>query len=351
MCSTFFLGHWQPLSWLSYALDYAAWGMEPAGWHAGNLLLHALNAILVYLLCMEFVTGPVSRKKTAACAAAALFYAIHPLRVEVVAWLATRGYLLGTAFCLLTVLFYLRATTRKQYPFAALLFFTLATVSKGVGMMLPLLLLLVDWVPLGRLSSFRKSAACFVEKIPFFMLSTLTGVMAFLAKKTAGGMVDIEQYGFSERFGQALSGIWFYLYKTISPTHLSPLYDKQPGPLVVLAALLLTTVAAVVLFLFRRRLYGVIAGGAAFFLLIHINVGSFVAGRSNIDGIIADCQRIEISDAESIAEIGTCRCIYGDVSGSVSQTHCTRKKGAGRKSQYTFGFFNFSNVTQFGFFL
>ena len=279
MCTTFYYGHWQPLSWLSYALDYAAWGMNPAGWHFVNLLLHTLNAVLVYLLCMAFVQEPADRKKTAACAVAALFYAIHPLRVEVVAWLATRGYSLCTTFCLLTCLFYLRATTRKQYPFAALLFFTLATVTKGIGMMFPLVLLLIDWRPLHRISSVRELIRCGLAKIPFFMLSLLTGVMAFFAKKTHGGMAAIEQYGPLTRFGQALSSFWFYLAKTVAPIGLSPLYEKPPAALTIAVSLLLTAVLLSGLFLFRRRLRGVIVAVTAFFLLIFPMLGFTQSGK------------------------------------------------------------------------
>lgn len=279
MCTTFYYGHWQPLSWLSYALDYAAGGMNPAGWHLVNLLLHALNAVLVYLLCMAFVQEPADRKKTAACAVAALFYAIHPLRVEVVAWLATRGYLLCTTFCLLTCLFYLRAVSRKRYPLAALLFFALAAVTKGIGMMLPLVLLLIDWFPLGRVKSIPQAFRCAMEKIPFFMLSLLTGVMAFFAKKTYGGMAAVEQYGPLTRFGQALSSFWFYLSKTVAPIGLSPLYDKPPVPLTIAVSLLLTAVLMSGLFLFRRRLRGVIAAVAAFFLLIFPMLGFTQSGK------------------------------------------------------------------------
>ena len=279
MCTTFYYGHWQPLSWLSYTLDYSLWGMEPAGWHASNLLLHVLNAVLVYLLCMAFMQGAGDRKKTAACAAAALFYAIHPLRVEAVAWLATRGYLLGTTFCLLTVLFYLRAVSRKRYPLAALLFFTLATVTKGVGMMLPLVLLLIDWHPLRRISSVRELIRYGLAKTPFFMLSLLTGVMAFWSKNIQGGMAAIGQYGPLARFGQALSSFWFYLSKTVAPIGLSPLYDKPPNALTVAVSLLLTATLLSGLFLFRRRLHGAMVAVAAFFLIIFPMLGFTQSGK------------------------------------------------------------------------
>lgn len=280
MCTTVILGHWQPLSWLSYALDFTTWGMNPQGWHAANLLLHTVNAVLVYLLCLAFLKE--NRRRYAVAALAALFWAVHPLRVEAVAWLSTRGYLLCGTFCLLTVLFYLRAVERKHYPLVALLCFTLATFTKGIGMMLPLALLLIDWH-----SAWRKEhgnsqwgwwSRRAVEKIPFFALSLLTGISAFLAKKTSGGMVSIEQYGPVERFGQSLYGIWFYLLKTISPLNLSPHYYRRPGDGQVMTAVVFSVSALIFLFLFRKKLYPVIGALGAFLLLIFPMLGFTQSG-------------------------------------------------------------------------
>lgn len=253
MCSTFLLGHWQPLSWMSCALDYTLWGMNPAGWHLTNLLLHMVNAVLVYFLCLALLKEKAGLRGAALMAA--LFWGIHPLRVEAVAWLATRGYLLCTTFCLLTLLFYLQAVAQKRYPLAALLFFALATVTKGIGMMLPAVLLLIDGFSLRRMSSWRTAAFCAFEKIPFFALSLLTGVAAFLAKRAQGGMASIERYGLVDRAGQAIYGIWFYLIKTIAPIRLSAVYSKQPELTAVIAAMVLASITAGLLVLFRKKLF------------------------------------------------------------------------------------------------
>jgi hypothetical protein len=276
MCTTVWYGHWQPLTWVSCALDYIVWGMNPRGWHATNLLLHVINSVLVYLLCLAFL------KKREGCyvlaALAALFWAGHPLRVEVVVWLATRGYVLCTLFCLLTVLSYLRVAEQKRYPFFVLLCFTLATVTKGIGMMLPLVLLLVDWLPLRRITSIRTAMVCGIEKIPFFALSMLTGTMAFLAKKAGGGMMPVEQYGFVDRFGQAVYGIWFYLLKIILPINLVPLYYKRPEAGPVMIALVLTATMAVAIFLLRRRVRPLLVATGAFLVLIFPMIGFTQSG-------------------------------------------------------------------------
>lgn len=268
MSTTFFYGHWQPVSWFSYALDYELWGMNPHGWHLANWLLHATNGVLVFFLCLQFVKHPASGSGCRAAGLAALFYALHPLRVEPVAWLATRGYLLSGTFCLLTVLFYLNAARRKRYPYAALFFFTLAALTKGICMMLPFVLLLLDWNPLRRIRSIRKAVVCGVEKIPFFMLSLLTGITAFFAKQTAGGMADVERYGLGERVVQAVYGAWFYVFQSVSPRQLSPLYSKPPDLAGMIFSFLLTGFFAALLFVFRKKKRTVGMVAAASVLLI-----------------------------------------------------------------------------------
>lgn len=276
MCTTFLLGHWQPLSWLSYALDYKVWVLNPQGWHVTSLVLHTINAGLVYLLSLALFTDRA--RCYIAAGIAALFWSVHPLRVEAVVWLATRGYLLCTTFCLLAFLFYIRSVKQKCYPLAALLFFALATATKGIGMMIPMVLLLLDRTMLGRITSIRTAFYCTAEKIPFFIFSLVTGLVAFWSKRFHGGMASIEQYGLDERAGQAICGIWFYLLKTVEPVNLSPLYYKRPGQGSVIAALILTAGIAVFLFLFRRKLRPIILALSAFLLLIFPMIGLTQSG-------------------------------------------------------------------------
>ena len=278
MCSTFFYGHWQPVSWVSYAGDYVLWDMNPHGWHVANWLLHAINGALVFLLCLQFLRKPLERSSFVAAGLAALFYAVHPLRVEPAAWLATRGYLLGGAFCLLTMLFYLRDVRRDRYPLAALFFFTLAALTKGICMMLPPILLLLDWFPLGRVRSLRDAFLCGVQKIPFFLLSLLTGGMAFLAKQNAGGMAGVSHYGLDDRLVQSVFGVWFYVFKSISPQQLSPLYFKSPALFGMVVSFVLTGLVGVLLFVCRRRVKPVLVSVGASLLLIFPMIGITQSG-------------------------------------------------------------------------
>ncbi len=145
-------------------------------------------------------------------------------------------------------------------------------------MMLPPVLLLIDWFPLRRIISPQTAFRCAIEKTPFFALSLLTGTTAFLAKQTHGGMAPIEQYGLVERFGQAVYGIWFYLLKTVSPRHLLPLYEKHPECWQVLFSMVLLTVVLIFLFLFRHRLFPIIGTFGTFLILIFPMLGITQSG-------------------------------------------------------------------------
>lgn len=144
--------------------------------------------------------------------------------------------------------------------------------------MLPAVLLLLDWMPLGRITSFWKALVCGVEKIPFFLLSLLTGGMAFLAKQNAGGMAEVNYYGLSERIVQAVYGAWFYVFKGIFPQQLSPLYCQGPDLFQMILSFGLTTLVAVLFFLFRRRLRPVLVVAASAFLLIFPMLGITQSG-------------------------------------------------------------------------
>lgn len=279
MGTSFLLGHWQPLTWLSCSVDHAIWGMNSEGWHVTNLLLHVINTVLVYFICLTVFRCFRAQSDSQAVLLATLFYAVHPLRVEVVAWLATRGYLLCTAFCLLAVLFYLRETDRGRYPVKALFCFVLAALCKGIGMMLPPVFLLADWIVFKRIHSIRTAVSCVLQKVPFFIVSAFVGVMAFLAKKLDGGMASVDNYGLALRIGQAVQGAWFYLLKMVAPFNLSPLYYEKPQPGTVAVGFILTAVASSLLFLFRKRLRMLICTLAAFVVLIFPMLGITQSGQ------------------------------------------------------------------------
>lgn len=243
MFTTFHMGHYQPLSWLSFAFDYLVWGMDPFGYHLTNLLLHAANAVLFYFVALRLLSPALSASSVpgelplrVAAGFAALLFSVHPLRVESVAWATERRDVLSGLFFLMTLLCYLKAVTGERGDFARWRNFALAAyasslLSKAGGMTLPVVLLLLDIYPLRRLtgdvrqwfgSGFQRVLR---EKAPFFLLAVVFGTTALLAQQEAGALKALESYGVAARLAQPLFGIAFYLWKSALPLGLSPLYE------------------------------------------------------------------------------------------------------------------------------
>ena len=244
MFTTFHHSLYRPLTWVSLGLDHSLWGMNPLGYHLTSILFHAANAVLVFYLTQQWLT---LRDKTAvpgrdlsvriAAALAALIFALHPLRVEPVAWVSARNDLLSAFFFLLTVIFYLEYARRKvndehrsvSWFVVAVAAYACSLLAKASGITLPLILLVLDVYPLGRLGkrgwfgpAVRK---VWWEKLPFFFLAVFAGLAAVAAKYEAGALVGSEGHDLADRIAQGLYGITFYLVKTLLPTGLVPLYE------------------------------------------------------------------------------------------------------------------------------
>lgn len=219
MLTTMFGGPYQPLSWLSYALDFTLWGANPAAMRATNLALHGASASLLFLIVDDLIkkASPSTsmRDRTAAALFAALFWAIHPLRVESVVWLTERRDVLSGFFYLLSVRLYVRAPERPLRPLAA---FCLAVLAKASVITLPLTLILLDRWPLRRRS--------WADKIPYFLISMAAGV-AGLAGQNASGTLKGAEVGIGERLALGVHSLWWYAAKTAWPSGLSP-YHRVP---------------------------------------------------------------------------------------------------------------------------
>ncbi len=276
MFTTFHTGHYQPLSWVTFGLDYLLWGMKPFGYHLTNLLLHAANAVLVYFLAFRLlsltVSATISQDLSLRISAglAALFFAIHPLRVESVAWATERRDVLSALFFLLTIHLYLWANggaqssrTRMWRLSGSLVVYGLSLLSKSIGMTLPIVLLVLDVYPLRRLGIKgqgwfgRATRGVWLEKIPFFILASAAGVAALLAQYQTGAMGSIERHEVLARIAQAFFGLVFYLWKTVVPLGLSPLYEiplqLNPWEWHLLLSGILVVGISLSLFLLRRR--------------------------------------------------------------------------------------------------
>lgn len=242
MFTTFHLGPYQPLSWLTLGLDYLIWGMNPFGYHLTNLLLHAANAVAFYFVAARLLSLAFSSSRDElfillGAASAALLFALHPLRVESVAWVTERRDVLSGLFFLMAVRFYLEAATAitaaryKKWLALTLAVFILSLLSKAVAVTLPAALLVLDFYPLGRLGGIYRqwiagtNRTIWIEKIPFVLLAAIAGWVALLGQYTSVAVRSLAQTGVPERLAQVSYGLVFYLRKTIAPAGMSPLYQ------------------------------------------------------------------------------------------------------------------------------
>lgn len=222
---------WNPITWLSHALDYKLYGLAPWGHHLTNVIVHFLNALCLMIMLVQIVRliQPEHGANTVwAGLCVALLFSMHPLRVESVAWVSERKDLLSTFFSMLTVITYIHYVThapRRQFYYRlALFFFLLAAMSKPSVLTLPLVLLILDFYPLGRGGMPVRAPAVYLEKIPFLLLSGFAGVMSILGHSIRGALTvhpDLDVHG---RIVTALRGLYFLVYKTVFPFDLVPLY-------------------------------------------------------------------------------------------------------------------------------
>src|SRR5712691_1848133 len=235
------LGHYIPLTWMTLGLDYLLWGMNPFGYHLTSLLLHAANAAVFFFVVRRILTlalpGPSERGHAlAVCAAvAALVFAIHPLRVESVAWVTERRDVLSGLLYLLTILAYLRAREREErgrgWYWLSVAVFGCALLSKSMVVNLPVVLLILDVYPLRRLGgdigwSSEAARRVYTEKIPFVLLAAAASAIAVMAQLSFHAALSVAQLSAPRRLAVSAYGLSFYLWKMVVPVNLSPLYER-----------------------------------------------------------------------------------------------------------------------------
>ncbi|OGR90950.1 MAG: hypothetical protein A2V88_15610 [Elusimicrobia bacterium RBG_16_66_12] len=249
MATTFHHGPYQPVVWLSYAVDHLLWGMNPAGFHLTSLLIHCANAALVFLLGRRLLglarTEADAASLDLAAAAGALFFALHPLRVEPVAWAAARRDLLSGTFFLCALLSHLRARGRPAF-----IFYCLSLLAKPMGIGLPLVLVILDVHVLRRGPRWK-------EKLPYVLPAIAAAALAWRGQVLAGATASAEVFGPLKRLAQAAYAHSFYLVKTAWPAGLAPMYERllhfDPlGPLYLSAAAASLALAATAYGLRRR---------------------------------------------------------------------------------------------------
>jgi protein O-mannosyl-transferase len=225
--------NWHPLTWLSHAADWQIYGGNPSGHHWTSLLIHAVNVILLFLL-LQHVTGATWKSLFVAA-----LFALHPMNVESVAWIAERKNVLSTTFFLLALGaygWYARKPGVRRYVVLAILF-VLGLAAKPMVITLPFVLLLLDFWPLQRVENWTGPSAAFpvrqerlsrliVEKLPLLVLSAGSAVITVIAQSIS--VVATQALPLSVRLETAVYAYGLYIWKALWPVHLAAIYP-HPG--------------------------------------------------------------------------------------------------------------------------
>jgi tetratricopeptide (TPR) repeat protein len=213
------VGNYHPLTVLSLAVDYAISGEAPFAYHLHSLLLHLLNVVLVFVLISRLF------KSYQMALLVALLFGIHPMHVESVAWISARKDLLYTAYLMMGLLVYLKfidctsiAKRRVLFVFSFVLF-SCSLLSKGVAMVFPAYLFLIDYLR-GR----KVNRSSLIAKVPFILLSAGFVFISFYSQQLEGAFITEVDFPFIDRFAIATTSFLVYIFQSIVPIHLSPFH-------------------------------------------------------------------------------------------------------------------------------
>ncbi|MEE9371337.1 MAG: hypothetical protein V3W45_07715, partial [Sedimentisphaerales bacterium] len=268
------VGNWHPLTGLSHMLDCQLFGLDAFWHHLTNLFFHIANTLLLFAV-LKKITGAVWRSAFVAAA-----FALHPLHVESVAWLAERKDVLSGLFWMLTIAAYIRyaqCPTIRKYLLVVLVF-ALGLMAKPMLVTLPFVLLLLDYWPLGRFQWSPESISevstpsesidtgyqkvttfrLLSEKIPLFVLSAASSVVTFIVQKSQGAVMAMEIFPVRLRIANALVSYTGYIDKMLYPSRLAVLYPFSGDILTwqpIVSLLLLAIISAGVIYAARRSPY------------------------------------------------------------------------------------------------
>ena len=214
--------NWQPLTWLSLMLDYKMYGRNAGGYHVTNVLMHLVNTLLLFL-----IFGKMTGRLWPSGFVAALF-AVHPLHVESVAWVAERKDVLSAMFWLLTMgvyAYYAASPSLKRYIWVVIAFI-LGLMAKPMLVTLPVVLLLLDYWPLRRFqgNTFIAGRRLILEKIPLLFLSAIVSAITIYSQGSTGAMKALGSIGLTDRMANAVISYGAYAAKMLWPMNLACLY-------------------------------------------------------------------------------------------------------------------------------
>lgn len=252
--------NWHPLTWMSHALDCELFGLDAGGHHFTSLLLHAIDAVILFLL-LSRITGKVGRSLTVA-----LLFGLHPVNVESVAWVAERKTVLSMVFLLLALwayLWYVRKPGIGRHSCVDALF-VLALAAKPMAVTFPFILLLMDYWPLQRIKDWQSPSEILplpqfsplrllMEKLPLFALSAASCTVTVIAQHRVA-MQTMEAFPLRDRVVNAIFSYVMYLWKVVWPVHLSVFYAPQGSRLAIWQTVLcLAFLAAISILVWRER--------------------------------------------------------------------------------------------------
>ncbi len=300
MWTSFSIGMYRPLTWMTFAADYLVWGVDSFGFHLSSLLFHVFAAVVVYFLALRLLglsRGGVAPSDPAglavAAGVAALFFAIHPLRAEPVAWVSARADLVAGPLLGLSTLAYLAACrapvtarARRGWLAAAVGLFAASLTAKPTNLLFPVVLTVLDAYPLrrlgGRPGAWLGTAVRHVwwEKVPFIGIACVVMPVHLVARAQPGGT-----FQWDPLLGPALAvhGLTFYLRKTFLLGALSPLYERPvdfhplAGP--ILSSGIAVFLITVLLVVARRRWPAGLAAWVCYVALLAPSSGLIPFGR------------------------------------------------------------------------
>ncbi|HME88990.1 MAG TPA: hypothetical protein VKE30_07265 [Chthoniobacterales bacterium] len=266
---------WHPLTTLSHMGDCQIYGLKPAGHHFTNVILHNIGTVLLFLVFSQ-MTSNVWRS-----AFVAAIFAVHPMRVESVAWIAERKDMLSGVFFTLTLaayLRYVRAPNVSRYVTMSILL-ACGLMSKATFVTVPFVLLLLDYWPLGRTKDFRDWRRLVIEKIPLFLLSAGASIATVLAQTVT--MASLGQLPLLPRFKNAAVSLIAYPWQMFCPIDLAVFYPHPHDRLniwIVLTATLLVVAVTLLAILSRKKCPYIFVGWFWYLFLIAPVLGIFQAG-------------------------------------------------------------------------
>lgn len=267
---------WVPMTWLSHQSMVSLFGNGPAPHHALNLILHAANAVLLFIVLTR-LTGARGRSF-----AVALLFAIHPLHVESVAWITERKDVLALFFCLLALLAYerhARAGGWRWFPWVVICH-ALAVMAKPLAVTLPCVMLLLDAWPLHRWKTWRRTL---LEKVPLFLITALACWLTILCQQAAKALASSDQFPLPMRLANAVTSYGTYLRRLLWPDDLAVVYpypsEIPPGVLAASLVIFGLTLAAVLL---RKKLPALAVGWLWFLGTLVPMIGIVQAGGSKM---------------------------------------------------------------------